>query len=499
MKKCILFLAVLSLLFLVACGGSTSFNPGTGSSGFSNASFSGTYVFTMSGQCFSACSTTGIVQSAGTLVADGKGNISSGFWDLNIGGQYHGSPLSLTGTYTVNADGTASVMLNNTLATNAFVIMLSGPEGGSIVSNDGAWALAGKVAIQSSAAIAAQPNAAYVYRVGGLDASFSSWAFVGVMDFNSRAVTADSNQNGSINLLQTGTLIPVTYDATSGRGTVTLAPSGTNSIPTQNYVYYVVDANTLELVSTDASLGFQGRAELSSGAVGAPLTGSFAFLAAGFPVTGTIQVTEGGIFTGDGAGGITSGVIDTVFDNSGNTGASLTATGSVTAAQGVTRDVLTLTPGSTLSMTSAVLWMTSANRGFFLTLNTDRAETGTINVQSGAPFTDSATFSSYQSGFAITTGGAQGLAYATLFKNSSGTISGYTQTINLFGTAGSNTGNGSLSFDSTGTIGSLTLNNTLQNGTEDIRFYQYSSSDAFMMQADQGIISSGQMRIQTAQ
>lgn len=504
MKNLCLFAAVLSLAFLVACGGGGPANPGTGAAGFTNASFSGNYVFTVNGQCVSVCNSTGVFEGVGVMTADGNGNITSGTWDVNVGGAYNGSPISFTGVYAVKTDGTANVTLTDSANSYSFVFMLSDPSGGYIVSAGSAWALAGRLERQSSSAMAQQPSGNYVFRTSGLTSGSHAWGVVGAMNFGTGAVTADTNEGTTISLLQTGSLVAGTFDTTKGRGTLNIVPSGGNPLVSMGYVYYVVDNSTLELVSSDASLGLQGRAESTTGVVPSGLlSGSYAFLASGFPDTGVAQVSEGGIFTGDGSGNVTSGVIDTVFDSLGQTGVTLTGSGSVSSVGGVTRDVLTLSPGTAPSvspMRNAVLWMTSASRGFFLTTQSDRAETGTINVQSGAPYTDNGTFASALSGWALpSTGGAEGLAYATLFKNSNGTISGYTQVLNFFGSAGSNTDKGALSFDSTGTIGSLVLNNTQQNGTEDLRFYQYSPSSAFIMQADQGVVATGLMTVQTSQ
>lgn len=505
MKSIGLLVSVLSLLFLAACGGGTPFNSGTPPAGFTNASFSGTYVFTLTGQCISVCNSSSQISSVGYLVADGNGNITSGSVDLNIGGSYNGSPVTVSGNYAVHTDGTAAVNLNSSSNTFAFFITLSDPNGGYVVSNDGAWALSGVVEKQTTSAVAAAPSGNYVFRASGLTSGSLAWGMVGTMNFTTKAVTADTNQNGAIQQTpMQGTLTVTAYDSAHGRGTLTIAGTGGTPLPSMNFAFQVVDANTLELVSSDATYGLQGRAELTSGAVSGPTSGSsYAFVGAGFPVTGQIQVSEGGVFTANATGGISQGTIDTVFDNNGQTGVSFTGAGTVTSAGGATRDVLVLSPGSgqnVPAMKNLVLWLTSANRGFYLTTDVDRAETGTINVQSATSFTDNGTFAFGQNGWAIvsnvSTNSIEALTSASLFVSSNGNISGYTQTLNLGGSPGTNTGTGSLSFS--GTIGSMTLNNT-SIGTEDFRIYQYSSSNAFIMEVDQSAIAAGQMTMQTKQ
>jgi hypothetical protein len=129
----------------------------------------------------------------------------------------------------------------------------------------------------------------------------------------------------------------------------------------------------------------------------------------------------------------------------------------------------------------------------------DRAEIGTVQTQTGAPFTDNGTFAFVQTGWAITSNGAEGLTYVTLFKNSSGTVGGYTQALNLFGSPNVTTGDGTLSFNTSGTIGNLTLNNTAVGQAEDFRIYQVSASQAFIMEVDQTAIASGTMAAQQSQ
>jgi fibronectin-binding autotransporter adhesin len=496
-KKFALFAAVVALAFLVACGGGGPANPGTGASGFTNGTFKGSYVFTMNGECVS-CSTVAPMHSVGVMVADGNGNITSGSWDVNIGGA--DQTTSITGTYSVTTDGKASVTLNETGlgATDSFVLMLNGTGGGYIVSADSTWALSGVVELRA-AVPTTTPTGKYVFRASGLDSSNNAQGIVGEMDLNAGTLVADMNNNGTITSVGTATVASSSYDSTMGRGVLTV--TSTSSLPSMSFAYYVVDAGIMEIVSDDPSNGMQGRVEPTGGVVasGNVLLGSFAFMASGYPVTGNIQVNEAGILTGDGAGNITSGSLDTIFDTSNILGAALTGTGSVSTAGGVTRDVLTLSAaGSTISMTRANVWLSSAGRGFFLTTTSDRAETGTVNLQTGAPFTDGGTFGLYVSGWVIGTG-VQGLNSASVFKNSSGTVSGYSQELNIGGTPGFGTGTGTLSFDGTGTIGSLTLNNSPLGGASTYRIYQYSSANGFIMETDGGIIAAGEMSAQTAQ
>ncbi len=504
MKRISLFAAVFSLAFLAACGGGGPANPGTGAAGFTTASFTGRYVFTLMGQCASVCTSTSAIRSVGTMVSDGNGNITSGVWDFNAGGT-DSTFTGLTGTYSVASDGKVSLNLTAGGNTDSYLILLTSTAGGYIVSTDAAWSLSGVVEAQSASAIGTQPAGNYVFEASGLTAGAAAWALAGEMNLGTSSAVLDMNNNGTTTNLASGTVASTTYDTTTGRGVLTLT---TGTLPTMSFAYYVVDANTLEMVSDDVTGGSQGRAEVSGGAVasGSVLSGPFAFMSAGFP-TSTVgpiffsQVTEGGLFTGDGTGNLSSGVIDTVYGANGQINLSFTATGAVTTSGGVTRDALTLAPASGATVpatTHANVWLTSAGRGFFVTTDGDRAESGILNAQSGGPtYANSGTYGFYQAGAVISGGSAEGVNNATLFKNSSGSVTGYTQGLNLLGSPSLNTGTGTFSNDSTN-IGELTLTNT-SIGTEHFRIYQYSPSNAFIIEADQGAVSSGLMTLQTGQ
>lgn len=497
-KKLALFGAVLSLAFLAACGGGGPANPGTGPAGFTNSSFSGNYVFTMNGQCASCSTGTPIVTSVGALTADGNGNITGGTWDVNISGSDQ-SITGLTGSYQVGTDGTTNVTINAGGSTDSYVMKLASPSAGYITSADSSWALSGVV--EQQVANPAQPTGTYVFQASGVNAGLSALGIVGSMNFTSGAAALDMNNNGTANFDNAATVAISSY--ASGRGILTIT---SGSLGVMTFAFYSVDGNSLELVSDDASNRMQGRAELTSGAVSGALSGNFAFLGAGYlpGITSTnIAASEGGILTGDGAGGVSSGVIDSIINaTSGELGATFTATGATSTVNGATRDLVTMAVNasqSTVSMHSPVIWFVNSGRAFFLTRDTDRVETGALNAQSGAPYSDSGTYAFYTTGWAFISGsGAQGATSVSLFKNSGGTVSGYSQVFNLLGSASQATGTGTLSFDSTGTIGSLVLNNS-PAGTSDYQIYQYSPTNAFIMESDQQTVQWGLLSAQNSQ
>ena len=96
------------VLSLTACSsGSNSSGTTTGTIPVvTNAFVTGSYVFSVTG----TDPTDGDYSVLGSFVADGKGNITSGVADYNLGSGIDDN-VQLTGTYSVTPGGTASVTL----------------------------------------------------------------------------------------------------------------------------------------------------------------------------------------------------------------------------------------------------------------------------------------------------------------------------------------------------------------------------------------------------
>jgi hypothetical protein len=95
-------MAVMMAAALALCAGM-----GGAKAGFSAASFRGTYAATFNGT----------IAGTGTVIADGGGNITGGTETVNDG--TNSCVGSLSGSYTVNPDGTGTLTIDfNTTATN---------------------------------------------------------------------------------------------------------------------------------------------------------------------------------------------------------------------------------------------------------------------------------------------------------------------------------------------------------------------------------------------
>ena len=92
---------------LAGCGGSGSSTMSTTPPALTASDLSGQYVFTLNGND----PNDGDYTAAGTFTADGKGEISGGVADYNLGSGIDAN-VPLTGTYTVS-NGVASIMLTD--------------------------------------------------------------------------------------------------------------------------------------------------------------------------------------------------------------------------------------------------------------------------------------------------------------------------------------------------------------------------------------------------
>jgi hypothetical protein len=209
---------------------------------------------------------------AGSLAADGMGNITGGEYDLNDNTTITRVAGPLSGSYTVDTSfsGIPRVTLNitgttgNTVLTCAFssdgkrakVIELDG----SLALNAGSLTLEDPAAATALAASTTPTNFAF-----GLDSDAPINARVVetgqfILGAGATSVTggvADEGQAGAANpifggLAGAASIAPASSSATppdaSGRGTLTLSIAGGAT----QYAYYVVDSSQLNLIEIDA-------------------------------------------------------------------------------------------------------------------------------------------------------------------------------------------------------------------------------------------------------
>ncbi len=279
-KSLLMALALVVLTFLSACSSSSRASgvgcPG-GTGTFTNASLpaGSQWAYNLSGTISQSTGVNSYTE-AGVFTADGNGNISSGMDD------YYGR--SFSGKYSISSNGTGSitVVLANPAQTLSWGITLSSTSPGSfyLIEADIFANAAGTAAQQTASALGTMPSGTFVFHthIAATRSTLAgSMATVGVITVSSGSLTGkeDVLLGGQLasQLTLTGSL---TAPDSTGRGVATLIDS---SGRTQNYKYYVMDTNTLELFEIDSGMVGLGRAEMQTGA---PFTTNSLSAGAGF-------------------------------------------------------------------------------------------------------------------------------------------------------------------------------------------------------------------------
>ena len=380
MKKLLpLVLLIASTIWFAACGSSNSVNGlppvnGGGNNGYSAASLSGTWVFTIRGSDY-----TGDVFSAiGVFTADGSGHITGGIQDFSDLASGFSPQVPFTGGYVVNSDGRGQAQFNysgnNGNTQFRFVFTSSGAA--RIIEISNSEDSTGQMLKQDSSAASGLGASTFVLRLDGY-APNGRIADVGRLTANNGifAYTYDENYNANVT---TGAQLTGAYTlGSNGRGTATLG--------SRNFVFYIVSANHLEFMeSTNASTG-AGAAELqSTGFSTAGLTGNYVFGVSGVAggASGYVPVNEAGRATLDGAGNITSGARDFV-ENAGLT--SSTPVGNYTVDANTGHFTLVLTNGSGGTYDSFSGYLINNGWGSMLTNAGSAITSGSIRQQAANP------------------------------------------------------------------------------------------------------------------
>src|SRR5713226_7076604 len=305
-----LFLSATLLLALTmaACGGSGSFTPppppGTGP--FSNASLSGSYAFTMTGN-----DPGGFFMRAGSLVADGKGNFS-GIEDVN-------SALALvtanpvTGTYSIGGDGRGTLSLNRAGVITTYRLTVVSNTQALIIQNDSSVTASGNLTAQNTAAFNAGLGGDYAFDFSGVSAGLNPLSIVGAFTANTglfQNFETDMNDGGSPtqNVVTVGNFSSV--DPTTGRGTASIQ----TTLGNLTFAYYIVSATRAFFISTHpgATPAVSGTISTQQqpigGFVSASFSGDYSFLISGSSPSGGIG--DAGRFHADGVSVISAGVLD---------------------------------------------------------------------------------------------------------------------------------------------------------------------------------------------
>ena len=380
-SKLLLCTLSLSILFCAACGNSNNGTnvPVTGK--FSNASLNGQYAYVLNGTYFGTTVTNGPFREAGTFTADGNGNITSGQDDFVQGG----APFStaVTGTYSLNNDGTGFVTLNLSGGSISLGVTLIDDTKLYLIEADSFANGAGMAERQDSTAFSAAPSGTFAFRVHSSSASGGSVGSVGAITASAGSITGNEDVLRASALISPTLTGSISAPNTSGRGTLSLSDS-TGS--TASYIYYVVNGSTFNLLESDAGPLGSGRAEKQTAgpySVGS-LSGGFAFGSTGDTTANTGGIDTVGAFTSNGSGSISAGSLDAVQDGNPTVDATFTGTYTMSATG---RAVVGFNQSG--AIVQRIFWMVSPARAFFLVDNPTRVEDGTVDQQTTTSFSNS--------------------------------------------------------------------------------------------------------------
>jgi hypothetical protein len=226
-------------LALTACGGNGGSNTTTGTTATSSvSSLSGNFVFSAVG----TDPADGDYGVLGSFVADGKGNITSGVADYNLGSGVDSS-VPLTGTYTVSGTGAVVVSLTDGGSVKDTITTTVVPSSGSspISSFDGT----GTGTLYAQVTTGFSPTGTYNFTVGGEGNSTVSGSGTVVAGSGGTFTSGSLTYQDGVNV--TNYTNPAGFVFTpnaNGRGQASLIGD--------NLSYYVIGPKQVEFIGLDA-------------------------------------------------------------------------------------------------------------------------------------------------------------------------------------------------------------------------------------------------------
>jgi hypothetical protein len=388
---------------------------------FSNASLSGPYAFksaTVSNGSFSF--------AGGVLVADGNGNLTNGIEDVNDLVAGATTDISFSGTYNVGADGRGTAVATSSFGTTTFKFVLISNTSGQMIEFDNIAVNSGFVLAQDTSAMS-NISGTMVFGFQGIDTGSAGFvSSIGQVQFDGLGNTSGTEDVNDAGTFSGNIPFSGTYRVGSqGRGTATL----TSVFGISNFVFYIVNAKTIEFLNIDSSGQLVSGNALAQDnvAFGNSSLTSSAFLVSGEDTLSFSTLVGAGRFDTDGAGTIQNGILDENDAGSFFDGVPFAGTYS-TASTG--RGTASITTAS--GTTSFVFCIYAGGNAQFMESDSFAAASGVARSQEGAPFGNS----SFQGNFAFALGGASGASpFAGLGQvslNGGGGISG-TEDFNLGG------------------------------------------------------------------
>lgn len=320
---------------------------------------------------------------AGSLVADGNGNIPSGQSDLNDAGGPQ--QQTLTGTYCLASNNMGTMSINGGSKSTTFAFVLQSNGNGSVIPYDATNPLLGSgIFLKQDTSAFSVNKFTGQYSLGfiGVDSGADRFGLAGAFTAHGNASLTggewDQNDNGTPTNATFGSNNFAV--ASSGRGTVTLTPTSGNVL---NLAFYVVNASQLLVIETDTSSSIlTGQVIQQSGLTGtnSDLDGVSVFYTEGLDTNCSpgCPDAEAGLATTDGNGNITS------FNEDENDGGTPTS-GSTSGTYSVSSNGRVTTTLTGVNH-PPILYLTSKNAAFATDAGSRKVNSGMLEAQSGSNF-----------------------------------------------------------------------------------------------------------------
>jgi len=364
------------------------------------AALSGPYSFSFNGY-----NNGSPVFMAGSFISDGNGNITSGVLDSNSASGGPQQQVSVTGTYSIQANGLGTMTFLTSQGTLVFSVAISNKgitgtsRNGNLIQRDPANPASygsGVIAVQNSLNFNL-PSLHGNYALGyfGVDPSLKRFAGAGayVMDTNGNLSNGagDVDDNGvPASTTFTGTFSAV--NTQTGRGTATLTINGNLT----HYAFYVASSVQIIMVATDA---ISSPANLTVWSI--TQQSSSAFSDSSLNGVGVVEVTGSDVVGGNPVSEAEAGLLTT--DGQGNGSISLDQNDGGTLTQLHNSGTYTVAANGRVTLSSSfganppVFYLVGRNQAFVV--GTDSLVTsGILDAQSSSPFTNQSILGTYLGG-----------------------------------------------------------------------------------------------------
>jgi hypothetical protein len=414
---CLAAAAIAGIVFAAGCGNGSGITP-PNNQGFTNGSFSGTYVISITGTDVNSTNEVVPFTIVGTIQPNGNAGFGGGSIDIidpgNLGINL-GEAISTTSSYAVSTDGRGTGSLVTSVGTFNIDFVLSSTSGGLISRFDdgsegigtGSGMILQQTPTSQSALTAlafglsgADGNGFPLATVGGFTLSGSGSINTGGMqDINDNNSSAQSNNTTGIAI--TGGSVVLNSAGTGGTATITNASA---DFTTLSFNVWVVSSTQLIFDETDGSNVLSGNAFTQQTTFP---TGQIVFTLSGQNGTPDLFVA-GGYATADssGDGNLTEGLED--YNDSLNNSTVPTFTASTTN-NGTGRFQLATTAFAN-GTDSNLQFAAYPSSGGVLMLENDSE-----GLAVGAAYAQSATALATSGGYAFNLTGANNLGPATPF------------------------------------------------------------------------------------